>query len=190
MDAIQKAGIPDKFTISFLHSIGFKSTNDRPIVAVLKALNFLNQSGVPTQAYRDYKNAAKARFVLGQRIKEAYADVFLANETANTLSSESLKGIFASLSGKSDSVSTKMAGTFKTLCSLADFNFKPQELDDASIATGDGDIEKEATTTIPEVKKPTHGVAEFHYNIQIHLPITRDISVYNAIFKSLKDHLM
>jgi len=28
-----------------------------------------------------------------------------------------------------------------------------------------------------------------HYNIQIHLPATKDIEVYNAIFKSLKEHL-
>ena len=30
----------------------------------------------------------------------------------------------------------------------------------------------------------------FHYNIQIHFPATTDISVYNAIFKSLKDNLL
>jgi hypothetical protein len=31
---------------------------------------------------------------------------------------------------------------------------------------------------------------EMHYNIQIHLPETRDITVYDAIFKSLKQHLL
>jgi hypothetical protein len=30
----------------------------------------------------------------------------------------------------------------------------------------------------------------FHYNIQIHLPATKDVEVYNAIFKSLKEHLI
>ena len=34
------------------------------------------------------------------------------------------------------------------------------------------------------------GTPQFHYNIQIHLPATTDISVYNAIFKSLKDNLL
>jgi hypothetical protein len=29
-----------------------------------------------------------------------------------------------------------------------------------------------------------------HYNIQIHLPATKDIEVFNAIFKSLKEHLL
>lgn len=30
---------------------------------------------------------------------------------------------------------------------------------------------------------------DFHYNIQIHLPATTDISVYNAIFKSIRENL-
>jgi hypothetical protein len=29
-----------------------------------------------------------------------------------------------------------------------------------------------------------------HYNIQIHLPATKDVEVYNAIFKSLRNHLI
>lgn len=28
-----------------------------------------------------------------------------------------------------------------------------------------------------------------HYNIPIHLPATKDVEVYNAIFKSLREHL-
>jgi hypothetical protein len=31
---------------------------------------------------------------------------------------------------------------------------------------------------------------KFHYNIQIHLPATSDVGVYNAIFKSLKENLL
>jgi hypothetical protein len=29
-----------------------------------------------------------------------------------------------------------------------------------------------------------------NYNIQIHLPATKDLEVYNAIFKSLREHLI
>ncbi len=28
-----------------------------------------------------------------------------------------------------------------------------------------------------------------HYNIQIHLPATKDVEVYNAIFKALREHV-
>ena len=31
---------------------------------------------------------------------------------------------------------------------------------------------------------------ELHYTIQVHLPATKDLEVYNAIFKSLKENLL
>lgn len=190
MDAIQKAGVPEKFTLSFLNSLGFKSTNDRPIVAVLKSLGFLDQNAVPTAAYREYKDASKSRLVLGNKVKEAYSDVFLANEKANSLSTDDLKGIFASLTGKSDSVAAKMAGTFKALCSISDFSGSFAELVEESIHSDDNEPAATKPINLPRKQSGETGSPEFHYNIQIHLPITRDISVYNAIFKSLREHLL
>jgi hypothetical protein len=35
-----------------------------------------------------------------------------------------------------------------------------------------------------------HPHSTLHYNIQIHLPATKDVEVFNAIFKSLKEHLL
>ena len=32
--------------------------------------------------------------------------------------------------------------------------------------------------------------AGLRYNVEIHLPATKDVEVYNAIFKSLKEHLL
>ncbi len=187
MESIQKAGVPDKFSLAFLNSLGFKSTNDRPIVAVLKSLGFLDQNGAPTQFYRDYKDTTKSKKILAERVRDAYSEVFLANEKANDLSVEALKGIFASLTGKSESVSIKMAGTFKSLCSLSDFSQHSQDP-----LTNDEEFGKRDPEVITEVIEKQNNIksTEFHYNIQIHLPTTRDITVYNAIFKSLKEHLM
>jgi hypothetical protein len=36
----------------------------------------------------------------------------------------------------------------------------------------------------------SHAHPTLHYNIQIHLPATKDVEVFNAIFKSLKEHLL
>lgn len=188
MKSIQKAGVPDKFNIAFLESLGYKSTNDRAIIAVLKSLNFLDSNGIPTENYKQYKNPSNADKILAQQLKEAYTDIFLANEDAQDLSAEDLKGIFATVSGKSDSVALKMAQTFKSFCSIADFE------------SNGIDVQKEAVKeTIKEnvINIPTKPIdaksdksPQFHYNIQIHLPATRDITVYNAIFKSLKEHLL
>ena len=37
---------------------------------------------------------------------------------------------------------------------------------------------------------PATNAVGLHYNIQIHLPATKDVEVYNAIFKSLRDHII
>lgn len=50
-----------------------------------------------------------------------------------------------------------------------------------------------------EQAKPKHGESTsgsspvftgLRYNVEIHLPATKDVEVYNAIFKSLKEHLL
>ena len=46
------------------------------------------------------------------------------------------------------------------------------------------------TQDIPIPKTLSASKVGLHYNIQIHLPATKDVEVYNAIFKSLKDHLI
>jgi len=150
------------------------------LISVLKGIGFLDSSGVPTEKYKAYKNKSEAKTVLGQALKISYDDLFLANEKANELSVEKLKGIFATKTGKGAAVVQKMAGTFKALAALADF--------DGSAETAPEDVGEEIEEPVRE-KKKTIG-ADFHYNIQIHLPATKDISVYNAIFKSLKDHLL
>ena len=48
---------------------------------------------------------------------------------------------------------------------------------------------KAGLIAVEKVIKETNGLG-LHYNIQIHLPATKDIEVYNAIFKSLKEHLI
>ena len=183
MSAIQDAGVPPRFTNEFLKSLGFKSTNDRAFISVLKGIGFLDDSGSHTERYKSYKNKSEAKGVLGQALKISYEDLFLANEKANDLSIDKLKGIFATKTGKGDSVVQQMAATFKALASIAEFGDTPQK---QKIKT-ETKIETEEMQAKSETKK---SAAEFHYNIQIHLPVTKDISVYNAIFKSIKEHLL
>lgn len=179
MEAIQNAGLPPRFTHEFLKSLGFKSTNDRGLIGVLKGIGFLDESGAPTERYKAYKNKSEAKKVLGEALKIFYEDLFLANEKANDLAVEKLKGIFTTKTCKGTAVVTKMATTFKALAALADFSDVPLKKTEKA--------EENIYEKPLETKKVS---SEFHYNIQIHLPVTKDISVYNAIFKSIKDHLL
>ncbi len=81
-----------------------------------------------------------------------------------------------------------MAKTFRTLCDCADWT----DLSAPKVKTPE-DIP--ASKDTPQVKKNEHtdhaqtGPIGLHYNIQIHLPETTNMAVYDAIFQSLKKHL-
>lgn len=203
LNAIQQAGVPPRFTQEFLKSLGFTSSNDRAIIGVLKSLGFLDQSGTPTARYRAYRNRGEAPYVLAAAIREAYSDVFLANENAQTLPPDRIKGILATRVDKGDSVLKKMATTFRALVRVAEWDRDGvQPAQAGGLDESDAEAEPAGMVQAEPVQQvlprpTTNGDAgrrilspEYHYNIQIHLPATKDISVYNAIFKSLREHLL
>ena len=188
---IQDGQAPDRFTNQLLKDAGFKSTNDRAFIPLLKALGFLTADGVPTPRYLEYRDHSRSKQVLGQAIREAYADIFLIKEHPTTSDKNAIEGKFKSFHNASDNVAGLMTKTFYALLPLADLAANPH-----TKAKVDPDPKREAQDpedikekTIP--KTPNGALARsLHYNIQIHLPATKDVEVYNAIFKSLKDHLL
>lgn len=86
---------------------------------------------------------------------------------------------------KGDQVIDKMARTFRTLCDYADWADYPSVGENAP----NQDLPKDKE---PQEKHERHFNPEpigLHYNIQIHLPETTNMAVYDAIFQSLKRHL-
>lgn len=190
--AIREAGVPPRFTNEFLKSLGFTSSNDRAVIGVLKALGFLDQAAAPSERYRAFRNPKEAPYVLAAALREAYADLFLANENAQTLAADRIKGILATKTDKGDAVIDKMAVTFRTLVGVARWD-APTGNEPVKAKPDEQPPEKAAVVPV-EVRESLAAqsgpATEFHYNIQIHLPATKDISVYNAIFKSLREHLL
>src|ERR1700730_19234569 len=86
--AIQGAQAPDKFTQAFLESLEFKSTSDRLIIGVLKALGFIDDSGKPRDRYFRFLDQTQAAKVLAEGIRDAYQDLFKINTKANELSKQ------------------------------------------------------------------------------------------------------
>ncbi len=182
-EAIQKAQIPPRFTHDFLRTLGFKSTNDRSFINVLKGLGFLDANSVPTQAYRDYRDKKTAGGVLARQLRQAYRGLFLADENAHELSVEDLKGKFATLTSKDQSVVQKMASTFKALAAIADFK---QAVAPSAAAAAEEPVESPALEQVT----PRPSSLAFAHTIYINLPATRDVAVYDAIFKSIREHLL
>ena len=182
-EAIQKAQVPPRFTHEFLRTLGFKSTSDRAFINVLKGLGFLDANATPTQAYRDYRDKNIAKRVLARQIRTAYQGLYLTDENAHDLGVEAVKGKLSTITGKDESVTQKMASTFKALCQLADFK---QELPPKVEKPEEESVESPA---LEQITPRPQGLA-FSHVIYINLPTTRDVGVYNAIFKSIREHLL
>jgi hypothetical protein len=191
-EAILDAQPPERFSIKFLENLGFTSTNDRLFVALLKELGFLNSDGTPQQRYFDYLDRSQSARVLADGIREMYSDLFAVNKQANELKVDDVKNKLRTLySGKKpDSALTSIAKTFVALCQLANFTalpahvVKPPALDNKK-------EEKTQPAIEPVVRKNEIplSLGSLQYHINIVLPESRDQAVYDAIFKSLRDHL-
>ncbi|HEY8886483.1 MAG TPA: DUF5343 domain-containing protein [Candidatus Microsaccharimonas sp.] len=191
---IKTAGTPPKFTVEFLKSsLGFASSGDRGIVAQLKYLKFLTEDGTPTDRYNQYKGTG-GNAVLGLGIKEGYSEVFMADQEADTKTTQQLTEMFRSLTGKGDTVALKMATTFKAICNLADFSTSEEQ--PAIPVTKDleeinSKKENEATRTISQQPPLSLGGSSLtlRHDVHVHLPATSDVAVYKAIFRAINDEL-
>lgn len=182
---IRDGQAPDQLSIQLLKDWGFKSTNDRAFIPLLKALGFLTLDGKPTLRYHNYRNHSQSSVVMAEALKEAYGDIFLIKAKPTATDKKSIEGKFKSFHNASDNLADLMAKTFIALLDLADFN---------SQSTAQTTEESSEALHNEQDAESTHGKANrlsgLHYNIQIHLPATKDVEVYNAIFKSLRGHLL
>lgn len=189
--AIRNAKAPERFTQTFLKDLGFTSSNDRLYIGVLKGLMFLDDNGAPTDRYFAFLDQSQSDVLLADAIREAYEDLFALSRDAQNLELEDVQGKLKTLTRgqKSDNVINWMANTFRTLCDLADWSppAKPPVESPPPVSPG-------SETPPPPLSLPpsdrTGAPLELHYNIQLILPDSRDQSVYDALFASLRRHLL
>lgn len=190
LEAMKTAQAPDTFNLKFLEGIGFPSSNDRLIVGVLVALGFLSQDKKPTDRYFRFLDQTQSAVVLAEGIREAYDDLFKVNRSAQKLSRSEVINKLKTLSqGQlSESVLDKMALTFSELVKLADFETKAAT--DSTEHSGIIEPDTEFQRNEPRPPSSTRSLGGLHYNIQIILPESRDPKVYDALFRSLKEHIL
>jgi hypothetical protein len=202
-DAILDAQPPERFSLKFLENLGFTSTNDRLFIGILKDLGFLNRDGAPQGRYFEFLDRSRSKHVLAEGIREAFSDLFAVNIRAHELGVDEVKNKLRTMFAgrKTDLVIGNIAKTFRALCDYADFaapvskaNEPPaREVPEGATETKTEPSQDEAAQPMPPRRAdPTHGrinVASLQYHINVVLPDTRDQAVYDAIFRSLREHL-
>jgi hypothetical protein len=180
--AVRSAQAPYKFNRAFLESLEFNTNADRLIIGVLKSLGLLDEGGRPTQRYFEYLDQTQNERVMADAIRDTYADLFKLNVKANEMTKQDVISKLKMLSqGKiSESVLNKMAMTFTALVRYGDFSSAgKRKPDDEPKPSKEDQLDAE--------KRPNPGGL---IKIQIVLPESRDQAVYDALFQSLRKHLL
>jgi hypothetical protein len=189
LDKIKDAATPERFTQDFLAAtLGMKGGSSKPLIPFLKRIGFLQSDGTPTELYHKFRNPAESGAAIAQAMRTGYRAIYEINEKAHELSDQQLKGVIVQATGleRDNRVVTAIAGSFKTLKAQAKFS----------------DLEKQEPPALEVVKQSTEEIGReerisgtgvgmnLSYTINLNLPPTSDIAVFDAIFKSLKEHLL
>jgi len=178
---IQQAGVPEKkVTQEYLKASGFRSSNDRPLIAILEFIGFLNAAGQPTEEWKAYRDKRRAKSVLATAIRRSYDDLFHMYQDAHRQDDEALHNFFAAHTTVAASTRKFMVGTFKALCEFADFEAAPPPVT----------VVKPMPPEVPGPQVPSAGITAININIQLTLPPTDDPAVYDNLFAALKKHLL
>lgn len=188
LEKIQQAATPDRFTQDFLATkLGLKGGSPKPVIPFLKRIGFLGSDGVPTDLYKRFRNPSEASAAAFQALKIGFQPLFEANEYAHELSDKDLKGLVVSQTGLEGTSSTvgAMVGSFKALRAFADDArpMTPAAEPEAPV------VEPPAGPKLQTASGVGGGLA-IGYTINLNLPATSDIAVFNAIFKSIREHLI
>lgn len=192
LDKIIEAKMPDRFTVDFLGTkLGFKGGSARPIIPLLKRIGFLNDDGSPTDLYRKFRTERGRGEAMATALKQGYEELFSRNEYAQDLNRTDLRDLVYEITGaeKGNTTSESIVSTFFNLKDYADFE-------------ADSDSEQIAalpqTASLPgaeeslprEANRENGRTLNLGYTININLPETTDVEVYNAIFEAIERKLL
>ena len=184
---IQQASTPPRFTHDFLATkLAMSGGSARPVVPFLKRIGFIASDGTPTNLYKQFRGTDEGRGAAAAAgLRQGYAPLYEVNEYAHVLDEPKLKSLVVQVTGEAQDSKTVSAITrsFMTLNEFADHEAVPAAVSQA-----------ETVATLPAAGEvggagpsPKLGL---NYTINLQLPATSDVAVFDAIFKSLREHLL
>lgn len=178
-------GVPSKFTTKDLPAWGYKSSHDRPVVGILRFIGFLDNSGVPTELWREARTNAPGAVAKG--VRAGYAELFSMFPDANRKDAESLTNFFKAKTSVSEAGVKQIVGTFKALSQIGDFDSAsdPESPPPSPSAT----MESSSTVPLPKTQIGNAGGLGVTLNIELSIPADPTGEVYDKFFAAMRKHL-
>ncbi len=191
LDAIAAAATPERVSGDFVKTIlKIPGGSGDQINSFLKKVGFVNPDGTPSSIYKKFRNSSSRGVAAAESLKFGYSPLYRRNEYMHQLADDKLKGLIIEETGAGDDSSTPalVMQSIKAIKKYADFSAVPfEDAGDANSA--------QSLTTASSAANLAVGAAQsvgmnLSYTINLNLPATSDIAVFNAIFKSLRENLL
>lgn len=189
LERIRDAATPDRVTTDFIQTkLAIKGGTGASIAAFLKKIGLVNSDASPTELYKKFRNTQTSGASIAEAIRIGYRELFDINEYCYALSDKDLLSLVCQATGSAaDSRTAELTvATFKHLKAFADF--------DAKSKAADAMPEEIVSAALPAYRTPANNTdslgINLSYTINLNLPATSDQAVFNAIFRSLREHLL
>lgn len=183
---------PSQFTQDFLGTV-LQSTGGsaRMCIPILKKAGLLRPDSVPTERYAQFQSDSRRAQAALEALKDGWSELFRRNKYAHKLDSKQTEDLFVEITGlrKNDPTFKAILGTynvFKEYAKDAPVGVQPAPDDHPSVKNDNRDPGESGSRT-GDLQGFTLGLAN---QVNVILPETTDINVYNAIFRSLRENLL
>ena len=186
--AIKTAATPERVTQDFVKTIlKIPGGSGDQITAFLRKIGFVNTDGTPSEIYKRFRNTATSGLAVADALKIGFAPLYKRNEFMHAVSDSELKGMVIEETGAGNDsrVPEFVVSSIQSLKKFAKFD--PSQAEAPATAV----IIPPKQEPNPEARSHTKRVGmNLSYTINLNLPATSDIAVFNAIFKSLKENML
>lgn len=177
---------PAKFTKDYLNTVfEISGGASMPVIPILKKTGMLAESGDPTSVYAEFQTEGGRANAALQALKNGFAEIFKRNQYAHKAERDKIVDIIVAITGltKTDRIVGCIFNTFQAFQDYAK---------SASDTVQEGRTEKEDAAENEDKKhmKFKGEALGLSYQINIVLPETANIDVFNSIFKSLRENLL
>jgi len=190
LEKIPTSEKPGTFTYDFLGTVmEARGGAARPIIPILKATGFLNQTGAPTELYAQFQTDAGRPAAALQALRNGFGEIFRRNQYAHKAEEAALIDVIVAITGlpKKEGIVRYILATFQAFQEYAKQAREDAKADEKSDAGQSHDTPPPPPT---DQNGSGNGRLQLAYNINVILPETTNVEVYNAIFKSLKANLL
>jgi hypothetical protein len=186
---IKAAATPSTVSLDFIKTIlKIPGGSGNQISSLLRKVGFVNVDGTPSDIYKKFRNSSTSGAAAAEALQYAYAPLKQRNEYWYKLPDDKLRGLIIEETGQEEesNIVNLILATIKGFKKFAEFDKPASEPRKNEVV--------EAKSTIHANMSPITQVQSLGlnlgYTINLNLPPTSDIAVFNAIFKSLKENLL